>query len=205
MFVKIIMGLILTIAVGAIGQQYFGDGMFAFKDSAKAEEIMELTRDVAGVMQTYKAADAANLSVVFKVDNQVDGLVDGEGTPGNDTVNYADVRAELRDERLLKGDGVPAFGNINSVVHNGGVYLVVDSSVNPISDGVCDKINEMFGNIDTADVNIAEWSADLTTTAGIATAIGAEALLEDGNLEAGCIFDTGVNNDNTLVYYVQEL
>ena len=225
MFYKIIIGLILFIAVSALGAGYFGEGFLDFQKKAKAASMVELTRDIATVMQTYKASDAAVQSVVAKVDLQLDGLTDSEGQVGNATVSFGDVFNELKSEKLISGTGLPEFGafGVSSAAGaiSGSDVLLVNSSVQ-ISDEICQKINEVLGvspatdHVVSGDVTDAGITATLAAggTASLAvatpTADVASILttlypqIEDGGVEGVCITDSG-GSQNTFAFYVQEL
>lgn len=225
MFYKIIIGLILFIAVSALGSGYFGEGFLDFQKKAKAARMVEFTRDVATVMQTYKAADPAVQSIVDKVDNNLGGLVDNEGEAANGTVLFSDVFNELKAEKLLSGTGLPEFGAFG-VSHSTGAIsgedVVLINSTSQISDAMCAKINEVLGvspatdyvvSGDVTDEGIAATVAagatpslnvavDPTAVASILTTL--YPAIEDGGVEGVCITDAG-GNQNTFAFYVQEL
>ncbi len=222
MFFKIILGLALFIVIAALGANSgLGEGFFGFKAKGKAADMVEYTRDVATVMQTYKADDNSNLSVTSKVDNEISGLVDGEGTAGNGLVNYADIRLELSSDNLLKGNGTMDLGAFQAVITDDGAggedVLLVNSSV-LISDEICDKLNEVFG----ADNGAEDISADLTGVVSTTDANGNEIpgtvdlatiavldavpfdVLNDGGAEGICVKDNSDTAQNTFAYFVQK-
>jgi hypothetical protein len=216
MFLKIIVGLVLFIAVSALGSGYFGDGFFAFQKEAKAARIVEFTRDVGVVMNTYKAGDNAVNSIVFNIENGLDGLVNQDETDGI-AVQFDQVFSVLKnDSKLLKGSGQPeiglqsvAMGTSAAGVEN--VFLVNASTV--LNDDICQKINDVLGvaaatdHIVLGDVTTVLAANVLSSTA--ITPTEADALLavspgiSEGGLEGVCIQDTGIDGRNAFVYYVQ--
>ncbi|MBD78035.1 MAG: hypothetical protein CL840_03690 [Crocinitomicaceae bacterium] len=211
---KIILGLILAIAVGAIFTDNMGDGYFDFQKQAKAEAFTNKVDDVAAVMQTYKISQVDTVSLVENLED--DGIA----------VSMDNAVAELTSEevKLLKGDAEVEIGDLSLATHvdagQEGVYLVlVGTSPNDtkISDEICQKINENIRGEDyTAVEHEAQFGADLsalTATDGSAaydgtdlfTAVAASGAsdLIAGKVEGGCLLDT-VGENNAFVYYVQE-
>ncbi len=214
---KIILGLILAIAVGAIFTDNLGDGYFDFQKKAKAEAFLNKVGDIAAVMQTYKISTTDTVSVVDKV--------------GGSTAQVAmdSVVAELtsQDVKLLKGDASVDVGSLAVAVDldsgsgtvsasgESGVYLAIVSPATGdlrISDEICDKINE---NIHGDEFVTPE--ADLSTTAATSgsaafdeastflTAVNTVAPQAiTGAYEGVCIKDSVASN-NAFLYYVQEL
>lgn len=221
MFLKIILGLALFIVIAALGANSgLGDGFFSFKAKGKAADMVEFSRDVATVMQTYKADHNSNLSVVQIVDNGLDGrsgttAIDNSATAGDDVVQFADVVIELQQDGLLKGNGTYEIGGFavvtlpNADVNKGSDLVLMNSSAE-ISDEICDKLNEVFGvntapsgdlssvpDTKVATVEVAPAAA--TTVNGLST-----LNLSDGNSEGVCVKNTGATGQNTFMFYVQK-
>lgn len=230
MFLKPILMLVLFIAIAALGSNYVGDGLFDFQKKAKAARLVEFTRDIATVMQTYKADQASNLSLPYYIDNEIAGA-DGEGTKGNGVVLTSAVISALKADKLIKGDGVPDFGAIlfgkatEGNAGDGDDVVIVNSS-DEISNEICAKINEVLG-VDGGNGN----PTTLGSTAGfthqydlsaltlepstnptsvstadvdaVAAVLPAGSTFLNGGVEGICVEDTG-SAQNTFVFYVQE-
>jgi hypothetical protein len=115
-----------------------------------------------------------------------------------------------------------AFGTSSSAgVLTGNDVLMVNST-SQISDAMCSKINEVLGVSSITDYVVAGditgegvgstvtegGTPDLTTTvfpSDLGTIMTMYPQLEEGGVEGVCIQDTGVNNQNTFAFYVQEL
>lgn len=229
MFFKPILYLVLFIAIGALGANYIADGFFGFKDKSKAQGMVEFSRDTMTAMSTYKADNPGSLSPVTVVDT-VDtsapagqqtadhlgaAIVDDTDTDANE-VSYDNVFGLLSDTNVnfLEGNGDPEFGQPQLSIVSDGVNdhaLMVVSSIE-ISDGICDKINEVLGN----DVPVGSNEVDVTAAAlptgsgegilGTAlTAIdGRVTNVAEGTIEGICLEDTG-GNLNTFVFHLQQL
>jgi hypothetical protein len=208
---KIILGLILAIAVGAIFTDNLGDGYFDFQKKAKAEAFLNKVGDIAAVMQTYKISTTDTVSTA--------------------QVSMDAVVAELtsQDVKLLKGDASVDIGSLAVAVDldggdgtvsasgESGVYLaIVSPSIGDlrISDEICDKINENIHGDDfvTPEANLSETAA---TSSSVAFD-DAGALLETinsvapqaitGAFEGVCVKDSfATTSNNAFIYYVQEL
>lgn len=213
---KIILGLILAIAVGAIFTDNLGDGYFDFQKKAKAEAFTNKVDDISAVMQTYKISKTDTVSVVDKL-----------GSGGSD-VSMNDVVTELTlpEVKLLKGDanvdiGQLAIGSDDAPLAASGetgVYLVLvsngaDANADKISDEICEKINENIRGDDAFVTPELDLSA-ITPTAGDtpydATALFAAINVADGTFIEGqtegvCYKDSSGTGNNAFVYYVQEL
>lgn len=214
---KIILGLILAIAVGAIFTDNLGDGYFDFQKKAKAEAFLNKVGDIAAIMQTYKISTTDTVSVVDKL---------GGSTA---QVPMDDVVAELtsQDVKLLQGDASVELGSLAVAVDLAGVDGTVSASgengvylaiVSPaigdlrISDEICEKINENIhgDGFVTPEANLSETAV----TSGSAAFDDASALLETvntvapqaitGAYEGICVKDDTSSN-NAFLYYVQEL
>lgn len=223
MFLKIILGLALFIVIAALGANSgLGDGFFSFKAKGKAADLVEFSRDVATVMQTYKADHNSNLSVVNVIDNDLTSrsgaTVDDDSAANADgRVQFANVVTELQVDGLLKGNGTYEIGGFAVATLPGGATgsdLVLINSSAEISDEICDKLNEVVGITTTPEGDL---SAVPATKAGgvfddnieydpavIATVNGLTGhSLVDGNNEGVCIKDT-VGAQNTFMFYVQK-
>lgn len=211
---KIILGLILAIAVGAIFTDNMGDGYFDFQKKAKAEAFTNKVDDISAVMQTYKISKVDTVSVVEALETNDPAPID---------VTMDNIVTELtKDEvKLLKGDASVDLGELTVGTHvaNGqeGVYLVLvgEAGNKQISDEICLKINE---NITGTELTAAEMTANygkalgaVATTAKDAvydatdlfTAIGVHDVV-GGKVEGACFLDTDGAGNNAFVYYVQE-
>jgi hypothetical protein len=216
---KIILGLILAIAVGAIFTDNLGDGYFDFQKKAKAEAFLNKVGDIAAVMQTYKISTTDTVSVVDELGGSVA------------QIPMDNVVAELtsQDVKLLKGDASVDIGSLAVAVDldtgdgtasasgESGVYLaIVSPTVGDlrISDEICDKINENIHGDDfvTPEANLSE----ITTTSSSVAFDDAGAFLETvntvapqaitGAYEGVCIKDSfATTSNNAFLYYVQEL
>lgn len=232
MFLKPILMLVLFIAIAALGSNYVGDGLFDFQKKAKAARLVEFTRDIATVMQTYKADQASNLSLPYYIDHEIGGAgTDGEGTTENGAVLTSDVIGALKADKLIKGDGVPDFGAIlfgkatEGNAGDGDDVVIVNSS-DEISNEICAKINEVLG-VDggngnavtlgstagfthqydlsalTLDPSTNPTSVSTADVDAVATVLPAGSTFLNGGVEGICIEDTG-SAQNTFVFYVQE-
>lgn len=226
MFLKIILGLALFIVIAALGANSgLGDGFFSFKAKGKAADLVEFSRDIATVMQTYKADHNSNLSVVNVIDNDLQSrsggqAVDGSTTNGDDIVHFANVVTELQQDGLLKGDGsyeIGGFAVVSLPDGDGGHDLVLVNSSADLSDEICEKLNEVVGATDveadlstvpatkTGDVvnTAAEFTPAVVTT--LNTAATAVNSLIDGQNEGVCIKNSGAGaGQNTFMFYVQK-
>lgn len=221
MFLKPILMLVLFIAIAALGSNYVGDGLFDFQKKAKAARLVEFTRDIATVMQTYKADQASNLSLPYVIDNEVEAAgADSEGTVGNGVVAKNDVINALKADKLIKGDGNPDFGDIafGRATDLGQTDVVIVNSSIEISNEICAKINEVLGVGDPAadnkvELDISALSQD--TSGGTILTADADALavtinaggqgnITNGGVEGVCVQDSTGTVDNTFVFYVQE-
>lgn len=208
MFIKAILALVLIIAVSALGGSILGDGFFDFQKKAKAQKIVDVTRDVSNVMQTFKVSEISNKSVVAFLQEATD-------PPTSDGLYNAAV-GQLRDtSKLLKGNGtvdgvtfhLSTYNNTSGVP---GVYL---SSVGTgISPDICQKINEVvLGDTGTLvplvplafpdGENLK--ASDLLTAAAAASELKIIELIE-GKKEALCFKDAATNK-TAFIYYVQGL
>jgi len=216
---KIILGLILAIAVGAIFTDNLGDGYFDFQKKAKAEAFLNKVGDIAAVMQTYKISTTDTVSVVDKVG----------GSAGQ--VSMDSVVAELtsQDVKLLKGDASVDLGSLAIAIDlptvegtvsasgESGVYLAIVSPTLGdlrISDEICDKINENIhgDGFVTPTSNLSEMAATDSSVAyeqvgailETVNTVAPQAIT--GAYEGVCVKDSFDNSsNNTFLYYVQEL
>lgn len=216
---KIILGLILAIAVGAIFTDNLGDGYFDFQKKAKAEAFLNKVGDIAAVMQTYKISTTDTVSVVDKVG----------GSAGQVSMDSVVTELTAQDVKLLKGDASVDVGSLaiaidldegtGTVSSSGesGVYLAIVSPTTGdlrISDEICDKINEnIHGDgfvTPTSDFSTA------TATSGSVALADASTLLQavntvapqaiTGAYEGVCVKDSSATtSNNAFLYYVQEL
>jgi len=219
MFLKIILGLALFIVIAALGANSgLGDGFFSFKAKGKAADLVEFSRDIATVMQTYKADHNSNVSVFTVIDQDVDsrtGVDVVDPAAGADVVQFGSVVSELQVDGLLKGDGTYEIGGFALVSLdnvNGDDLLLVNSSPE-ITDEICEKLNEVVGvpaatapsadlsTVPVTEDNTAEVTQAIVTT--LDTAAGAHSLA-DGKAEGVCIKNTAATGQNTFMFYVQK-
>lgn len=207
MFIKAILALVLIIAVSALGGSILGDGFFDFQKKAKAQKVVDVTRDVSNVMQTFKVSEIANKSIV--------AVLQEDATPPTSDQLYNAAVAQLRDtSKLLKGNGTVDNGVFHLSTYNNasgvpGVYL---SNVGTgISPEICQKINEVVLGDTGALVELAFPAAadgavkasDLLAAAATANEAAITQLIEGGK-EGFCFKDAG-SNATAFVYYVQGL
>lgn len=216
---KIILGLILAIAVGAIFTDNLGDGFFDFQKKAKAEAFLNKVGDIAAVMQTYKISTTDTVSVVDKVG----------GSAGQVTMDSVVAELTSPDVKLLKGDASVDVGSLAVIVDlpgidgtisasgEKGVYLAIVSPTLGdlrITDEICDKINENIhgDSFVTPEINLSETATTSSSTAFV----DANGLLDSvnsvapqaisGAYEGVCVKDSfATTSNNTFLYYVQEL
>ena len=199
---KIILGLILAIAVGAIFTDNMGDGYFDFQKKAKAEAFTNKVDDIAAVMQTYKISQPDTVSLYEQLER--DAVKDT-------TMNQAVTDLTSEDVKLLKGDAQVELGELALGEHTfnnqDGVYLVLvsddaDADAKVISDEICQKINEnITGELDLSTVDPTAGDTAYDASA-LFTAIGTHEV-EGGQVQGACFTDT-VGERNAFVYYVQE-
>jgi hypothetical protein len=202
MFVKVIITLIIMIAVTALGASYLGDGFFEFQEKAKAAKLTEFTRDLSNIMQTYKAAQNANISVFNAVDLPLAGVTTA-GVAGDNEVDYDEMIGELNNDlNLVKGTGQVDLGDMTVITDATNVAVFLTNQSLDITDGICKQINRVFDNADVIEADITTLGVDqqaMLTAAGVST---------DGTIEGGCLEDSvlGVkgNAANVFFYYVQE-
>jgi hypothetical protein len=178
MIIKSIIGLILAIAVGALGVSSLGDGIFGFLDKSKGGKLVEDARELSRIHAIYKTDDQDNR-------NAFDVAV---------SFDYEVVETTLGE--LVKGDikaatGLFSYFEATGDVLTNGNYLV--NASNEISDEVCDKINEMAGMTGVNQVPYTP-GADLPTDL---------QAMASRNTEFFCAQDA-TNDVNVFAYYLMK-
>jgi hypothetical protein len=142
MILKSIIGLILAIAVGALGVSSLGDGIFGFLDKSKAGKMVEDARELARIHAIYKADNRDGLNAFDKLTADAPSVT----VANANATYYGLVEDELNTKDLVKRGFAASQGEftyLELTVGDEGFYLINASA--EISDEVCDKINEMVG------------------------------------------------------------
>lgn len=205
MYLKAILSLVLIIAVSALGGSLFGDGFFDSQKKAKAQKVVDITRDLSNIMQIYKVSNVSNQSVFTIAQNDA-------SNPTADQI-FAVAANELRENaRLLQGSESTPYGDFHlstSTLPNSsdvGVYLSLVSD--DLSPDICNRINEIFSG-DTTGAVLTTPLSGLTAVSGDLKAVDlladptVLATVSGGNQEGACFTDA--DNKTAFVYYVQTL
>jgi type II secretory pathway pseudopilin PulG len=218
MLIKPIIALFLLIAISALGLSYTGDGFLGFNSDAKAQTAIEQTRDMSSILQTYKTADISNLSLPFKIDNEIGGLVDN-GTAEDNAVTYADVIEALRAEELFRGQDQVDFGSFGIGISTSDEIFVVNSGQS-LTPELCEKMNKVLGYEDASGssaitADLSGFTAVLTDVDGnpdpaaaidqasVDALVGA-AGAANGGVEGACVTDD-TTGTSAFAYFVQKL
>lgn len=187
MILKSIIGLILAIAVGALGVSSLGEGIFGFLDKSKAGKMVEDARELARIHAIYKTDNRDGLTA-FGALNALAvpvPLVPVDGT------YYSAIEVELNTKDLVKRGFAASQGEFTYVESaapgSEGIYLFNASA--EISDEVCNKINEIVG------------VGEVTYTPTVDVATDAP-LIVNNNTEFFCAEDTTAAGVNAFVYYL---
>jgi len=189
MIIKSIIGLILAIAVGALGVSSLGEGIFGFLDKSKAGKMVEDARELARIHAIYKTDNRDGLTAF--------GALNALATPvplvAADTGYYNAVEAELNTKDLVKRGFAASQGEFtyiqSAAAGSEGIYLVNASA--EISDEVCNKINDIVGLGDDAAV-------PYTGTGDVA----ADTLVLANNATEFFCAEDDTTAINAFVYYV---
>jgi len=182
MIVKSIIGLILAIAVGALGISALGDGIFDFLGKSKGGKMVEDARELARVHAIYKIDQHDTLNA-FQVEDAEQTVLAGAPT----VATYDQVAAELGD--LLKGQLQASLGEFSYDVNGEEHFLVnLGTATDFISDEICAEINEMAGEAEGTVKNYSSVGGDLMAVAG------ADAR------EFACLTDSDSAENNVFVY-----
>ena len=189
MIIKSIIGLILAIAVGALGVSSLGEGIFGFLDKSKAGKMVEDARELSRIHAIYKTDNRDGLTAFAALN----ALATPVPLVAADVTYYDLVEDELNTKDLVKRGFAASQGEFtyiqSAVVGSEGFYLINASA--QISDEVCDKINDIVGLGDNAAV-------PYTATASVSADMLA---LANNNTEFFCAEDD-TTAINAFVYYL---
>ena len=189
MIIKSIIGLILAIAVGALGVSSLGEGIFGFLDKSKAGKMVEDARELSRIHAIYKTDNRDGLTAFAALN----ALATPVPLVGADVTYYGLVEDELNTKDLVKRGFSASQGEFTYVemtTGDEGIYLVNASA--QISKEVCDKINDIVGLPDDAAVPYA-------ATGNAATDV---LLFANNQTEFFCAEDSTATGVNAFVYYL---
>jgi hypothetical protein len=217
MYLKFLIGLALAIVVGALFTNNIGDGFFKFQKKGKATKMADTLRDISGIMQTYQTDQSGQISPFVIADQN-------DASAGDNKTTYGDLIAELNQDNLVRGDGSINIGNMltgKSGVDE--VFLIVESNAaiadnkGLVTDSMCDIFNEVM-EVPTVEADLTAITSTFAGTAGnesigseyeitsanVDALLGNAAMVANGNTEGVCIKDTGANDNNTIIFFVQK-